>query len=203
MPTSSPRSNKCATSSRTTWATPSTSKTDAPSPGIDWEVTIDRVAAAKYGIGVRELSPYVQLVTGGVAPRLLPSRRCRLTNSTSVFVCRWKSARFDALDSLRIVTAQGLVPVSNFIERKAVPKVANMSRRNGIYSMNVAANLAATNVPADHEDRARQDMGRRAGRLRRHSDDDESRVRRCRRAGRRHQCLHCDGVRHGDVPGSS
>jgi len=26
-----------------------------PSPGIDWEVTIDRVAAAKYGIGVREL----------------------------------------------------------------------------------------------------------------------------------------------------
>ena len=37
-----------------------------PSPGIDWEVTIDRAAAAKYGIGVRELSPYVQLVTSGV-----------------------------------------------------------------------------------------------------------------------------------------
>src|SRR5690606_25482559 len=37
-----------------------------PSPGIDWEVTIDRVEAAKYGIGVRELSPYVQLVTSGV-----------------------------------------------------------------------------------------------------------------------------------------
>jgi multidrug efflux pump len=33
------------------------------------------------------------------------------------------------------------VPVSNFIERKAVPKTANLSRRNGIYSMNVAANL--------------------------------------------------------------
>src|SRR5690606_686622 len=37
-----------------------------PSPGIDWQVTIDRVEAAKYGIGVRELSPYVQLVTSGV-----------------------------------------------------------------------------------------------------------------------------------------
>lgn len=44
-------------------------------------------------------------------------------------------------NSPRIVTAQGLVPVSNFIERKAVPKTANLSRRNGIYSMNVAANL--------------------------------------------------------------
>src|SRR5690606_27153944 len=37
-----------------------------PSPGIDWEVTIDRVEAARYGIGVRELAPYVQLVTSGV-----------------------------------------------------------------------------------------------------------------------------------------
>ena len=37
-----------------------------PAPGIDWEITIDRVEAAKYGIGVRELSPYVQLVTSGV-----------------------------------------------------------------------------------------------------------------------------------------
>ncbi|UXN73331.1 efflux RND transporter permease subunit [Devosia sp. A8/3-2] len=45
------------------------------------------------------------------------------------------------LDSLRIVTSQGPVPVSNFIERTAVPKVANISRRNGLYSMNVAANL--------------------------------------------------------------
>lgn len=31
-----------------------------PSPGIDWEITIDRVAAAKYGVGVRELSPDAQ-----------------------------------------------------------------------------------------------------------------------------------------------
>jgi multidrug efflux pump len=38
------------------------------------------------------------------------------------------------------------VPVSNFIERKAVPKTANLSRRNGIYSMNVAANLNPTDA---------------------------------------------------------
>jgi multidrug efflux pump len=42
------------------------------------------------------------------------------------------------------------VPVSNFIERKAVPKVANLSRRNGIYSMNVAANLVP-GVAADQK----------------------------------------------------
>lgn len=112
-----------------------------PAPGIDWQVTIDREAAAKYGIGVRELSPYVQLVTSGV--KLGSYRpddggddeldiRVRLPESERTF---------DALDSLRIVTAQGLVPVSNFIKRTAVPKVANIERRNGVYAMTVAANL--------------------------------------------------------------
>ncbi len=111
-----------------------------PSPGIDWEVTIDRVEAAKYGIGVRELSPYVQLVTSGV--KLGTYRPDDATDELDIRVrLPLEERTFDTLDSLKIVTAQGLIPVSNFIERKAVPKVANISRRNGIYSMNVAANL--------------------------------------------------------------
>lgn len=111
-----------------------------PAPGIDWEVTIDRVAAAKYGIGVRELAPYVQLVTSGV--RIGSYRPNDATDELDIRVRLPKEQRtFDALDSLRIVTAQGLVPVSNFIKRQAVPKVANLVRRNGVYAMNVAANL--------------------------------------------------------------
>ncbi|MDP2782752.1 efflux RND transporter permease subunit [Devosia sp.] len=112
-----------------------------PAPGIDWQVTIDREAAAKYGIGVRELSPYVQLVTSGVK---LGSYRPDDggDDELDIRVRLPKSERtFDVLDSLRIVTAQGLVPVSNFITRTAVPKVANITRRNGVYAMTVAANL--------------------------------------------------------------
>ncbi|MEO5806081.1 efflux RND transporter permease subunit [Devosia sp.] len=111
-----------------------------PSPGIDWEVTIDRVEAAKYGIGVRELSPYVQLVTSGV--KLGSYRPDDGGDELDIRVRLPKAERtFDALDSLRIVTAQGLIPVSNFITRTAVPKVANIARRNGVYAMTVAANL--------------------------------------------------------------
>ncbi|MDB5540923.1 MAG: efflux transporter permease subunit, partial [Devosia sp.] len=111
-----------------------------PSPGIDWEVTIDRVAAAKYGIGVRELSPYVQLVTSGV--KLGSYRPDDVDDELDIRVRLPLGERsFDSLDSLRIVTAQGLVPVSNFIKREAVPKVANISRKNGLYVMGVAANL--------------------------------------------------------------
>lgn len=110
-----------------------------PSPGIDWQVTIDRVAAAKYGIGVRELSPYVQLVTSGV--KLGSYRPDDADDELDIRVRLPVEERsFDSLDSLRIVTSQGLVPVSNFIERKAVPKVANITRKNGTYQMAVAAN---------------------------------------------------------------
>jgi len=119
-----------------------------PAPGIDWQVTIDREAAAKYGIGVRELSPYVQLVTSGV--KLGSYRPDDGGDELDIRVRLPKNERtFDALDSLRIVTAQGLVPVSNFITRTAVPKVANISRRNGEYSMSVAANLNPTNAAGE------------------------------------------------------
>ena len=120
-----------------------------PSPGIDWEVTIDRVAAARYGIGVRELSPYVQLVTTGVT--LGSYRPDDATDELDIKVRLPQDERsFDSLDSLRIVTSQGLVPVSNFIKREAVPKVANISRKNGLYEMAVAANLEP-GVPADQK----------------------------------------------------
>ena len=112
-----------------------------PAPGIDWQVTIDRVAAAKYGIGVRELSPYVQLVTSGV--KIGSYRPDDATDELDIRVRLPEDERsFDALDSLRIATSQGQIPVSNFIKRTPVQKVATVSRYDGSYSMTVAANLA-------------------------------------------------------------
>ena len=119
-----------------------------PSPGIDWQITVDRVEAAKYGIGVRELAPYVQLVTSGV--KLGSYRPDDATDELDIRVRLPLDERtFDSLDSLRIVTSQGLVPVSNFIDRTAVPKVANIVRRNDVYYMPVAANLAPTNAAGE------------------------------------------------------
>ncbi len=111
-----------------------------PQPGIDWQINVDRVAAATYGIGVRELSPYVQLITSGV--KIGTYRPNDITDELDIKVRLPQDERtFDALDTMRIATTRGLVPVSNFIERKAVRKVANISRYNGMYSMKFAANV--------------------------------------------------------------
>lgn len=111
-----------------------------PLPGIDWKVTIDREQAARFGVSVRELSPYVQLVTSGVT---LGNYRPDDVNETVDIVVRLPEEQrtFDALDSMRIITQNGLVPVSNFIKREPAPKVASITRYNGMYAMNVLANV--------------------------------------------------------------
>jgi multidrug efflux pump len=131
-----------------------------PSPGIDWQVTIDRVAAARYGIGVRELSPYVQLVTDGV--KLGTYRPDDTDDELDIRVRLPEPERsFATLDNLRIATTQGLVPVSNFIKLKAIPKVASIVRYNENFAMTVAANITdqakASGVKVDNKIKQLQD----------------------------------------------
>lgn len=112
-----------------------------PAPGIDWKLTFDRAEASKFGIGIRDIGPYIQLVTGGV--NIGSYRPSDAVDELDIMVRLPKEDRnFEALDDIRIITGKGLIPVSNFITRKAVPKVGNITRRNGIYAMTVAANLA-------------------------------------------------------------
>ncbi|OUS05126.1 hypothetical protein A9Q96_13605 [Rhodobacterales bacterium 52_120_T64] len=111
-----------------------------PAPGIDWKLTFDRVEASHYGIGIRDIGPYIQLVTDGV--KIGSYRPADAVDELDIVVRLPENERsFDALDSLRIVTAQGLIPVSNFVSREVVQKVGNIDRRNGAYSISVAANL--------------------------------------------------------------
>ncbi len=112
----------------------------SPLPGIEWQIGIDREKAARFGIGVRELSPYVQLVTTGV--QIGSYRPNDATDELEIRVRLPRDQRsFDSLDSLQIITQGGLVPVSNFITRKAVPEVPMMKRWDGLFYMAIRANV--------------------------------------------------------------
>ena len=111
-----------------------------PAPGIEWKLAFDRAEASKYGVSIRDLGPYVQLVTDGV--RIGSYRPEDATDELDIIVRLPVDQRsLDALDSMRIVTSAGLIPVSNFVTRTVEPKVGNITRQNGGYSMDVAANL--------------------------------------------------------------
>ena len=119
-----------------------------PAPGIEWKLAFDRNEASRYGVSIRDLGPYVQLVTDGV--RLGSYRPEDATDELDIVVRLPADQRsLDALDSMRIVTSAGLIPVSNFVTRTVEPKVGNITRRNGVYAMDVAANLAPGLMAAD------------------------------------------------------
>lgn len=112
----------------------------APLPGIEWEILVDRAKAGRFGIGIRELSPYIQLVTGGV--QIGSYRPDDAIDEVEIRVRLPREERnFSALDSLSISTNNGIVPVANFIERRAVPEVTNIQRRDSQYYMSIGANI--------------------------------------------------------------
>jgi multidrug efflux pump len=111
-----------------------------PAPGIEWKLVFDRAEASKYGVSIRDLGPYVQLVTDGVR---IGSYRPEDASDELDIVIRLPTDQrsLEALDAMRIITSAGLIPVSNFVTRTVEPKIGNITRLNGLYSMNVAANL--------------------------------------------------------------
>ena len=98
-----------------------------PLPGIDWQIDVDVEKAGRYGADVATVGAMVQLVTRGI---LLDTMR--VDSSDEEIEIRVRLPEQDrvlsTLDNLKVRTPDGLVPLSNFITRKPVPKLAQISR---------------------------------------------------------------------------
>ncbi|MEP2530949.1 efflux RND transporter permease subunit [Shimia sp.] len=98
-----------------------------PLPGIDWEIDVDVAKAGRYGADVRTVGGMVQLVTRGI---LLDTMRVDSSDEEIEIRVRLpeKDRVLSTLDALKVRTAEGLVPLSNFISRKPVQKLAEINR---------------------------------------------------------------------------
>lgn len=98
-----------------------------PLPGIDWQVKVDVEAAGRFGADVAIVGGMVQLVTRGL---LLDTMRVDSSDEEiDIRVRLPESDRLLAtLDGLRINTRNGLVPLSNFVTREPVPRLARIDR---------------------------------------------------------------------------
>ncbi|MGH1578973.1 efflux RND transporter permease subunit [Planktotalea sp.] len=98
-----------------------------PLPGIDWQIDVDVEKAGRYGADVATVGGMVQLVTRGI---LLDTMR--VDSSDEEIEIRVRLPEEDrvlsTLDSLKVRTQDGLVPLSNFITRKPVKKLAEINR---------------------------------------------------------------------------
>ncbi|MFN3846476.1 MAG: efflux RND transporter permease subunit [Paracoccaceae bacterium] len=98
-----------------------------PLPGIDWEITVDVARAGRFGADVATVGGMVQLVTRGV---MLDTMRVESSDEEIEIRVRLpeQDRVLSTLDSLKVRTAEGLVPLSNFITRKPVAKLGRIDR---------------------------------------------------------------------------
>ncbi|MCC1491591.1 efflux RND transporter permease subunit [Cognatishimia sp. F0-27] len=98
-----------------------------PLPGIDWQIDVDVEKAGRFGADVATVGAMVQLVTRGI---LLDTMR--VDSSDEEIEIRVRLPEQDrvlsTLDTLKVRTADGLVPLSNFITRTPVQKLAEINR---------------------------------------------------------------------------
>ncbi len=110
-------------------------------PGVEWKLTVDRAQAALYGADVSQVGIAVQLVTNGV--KVGEYRPDKSDDAVDIRVRYPLQARgIGMLDELTVSTAQGLVPISNFVRREAVPNVDTIQRSNGIPVKYIRADTA-------------------------------------------------------------
>ena len=98
-----------------------------PLPGIDWQIDVDVEKAGRYGADVATVGAMVQLVTRGI---LLDTMRVETSDEEIEIRVRLpeKDRVLSTLDGLKLRTHDGLVPLSNFITRQPVQKLAEINR---------------------------------------------------------------------------
>ncbi|WP_171130171.1 MULTISPECIES: efflux RND transporter permease subunit [unclassified Ruegeria] len=98
-----------------------------PLPGIDWQIDVDVAKAGRFGADVATVGAMVQLVTRGI---LLGEMRPDSTDEEIEIRVRLpdQDRVLSTLDTLKVRTPDGLVPLSNFVTRKPVAKLAQINR---------------------------------------------------------------------------
>ncbi|BAO43936.1 efflux RND transporter permease subunit [Thiolapillus brandeum] len=109
-------------------------------PGIEWQIIIDRAAAARFGTDAASVGSMIQMITNGLkVGEYRPDDVDRELDIRVRFPTDKRS--INHLDSIRILTDHGLVPISNFVQRKAVPKVDSIRRVDARRVITVSANM--------------------------------------------------------------
>ncbi|MCB1497916.1 MAG: efflux RND transporter permease subunit [Bauldia sp.] len=128
-----------------------------PLPGIDWRLEVDKAEAARYGIGVASVGAIVRLVTNGLT---VTDYRPQTSDDPVDIIVRMPEDRrtLNQIDSLRIQTSAGSVPISNFVERVPAQQVGLINRVDGKRIVTVTANVAEGVLSADVQQRIRAEL---------------------------------------------
>jgi multidrug efflux pump len=111
-----------------------------PLPGIEWRIDVDRAQAARFGADITLVGNMIQLVTNGI--KIGEYRPDDADDEIDIRVrYPYDSRNLDQIDDLRIPTNQGLIPISNFVQRVPAQKVSTIQRTDMRRTMLVSADV--------------------------------------------------------------
>jgi multidrug efflux pump len=121
----------------------------APVPGIEWEMVVDRARAAMLGASMAEIGTAIQLMTNGI---FMGDYRPDDSEEEVEIRVRYPAQYrgLSQMDTIRISTSNGPVPISSFVTRVAKPKVSSIQRVDGNRVVYVRAN-PAPGIVADNK----------------------------------------------------
>ncbi|MCA0927455.1 efflux RND transporter permease subunit [Ruegeria profundi] len=130
-----------------------------PLPGIDWQIDVDVAKAGRFGADVATVGAMVQLVTRGI---LLGEMRPDNTDEEVEIRVRLpeQDRVLSTLDSLKVRTPDGLVPLSNFVTRQPVAKLAEINRidQQRYYDVKADVEPGLSKVVVDGPDGQKQQL---------------------------------------------
>ena len=101
-----------------------------PTPGLEWQMRVDREEATRFGVDLSAVGSTVRLVTNGI--NLGGYRPDDADDEVEIRVrYPFGDRRIDQLDRLRVTTREGAVPLTNFVTREAVPRTGSIHRTDG------------------------------------------------------------------------
>jgi multidrug efflux pump len=111
-----------------------------PLPGIEWDLQIDRDVANRFGANAQSIGTAVQLVTDGI---FVGDYRPDDSDQQVDIRVRYpqESRGIHELDSVRVATLNGMVPVSTFVKVVAAQQVNSIERVDGHRVFHVRANM--------------------------------------------------------------
>lgn len=117
-----------------------------PLPGIEWQLKVDRKQAAEYGANIAMIGNAIQLITSGI--RVAGYRPDDATDELDIRM-RYpvEQRNLDQITQLRVLTNQGMVPISNFVSLTPAPKTGVINRVDGNRVITIQSDVAEGFLP--------------------------------------------------------
>jgi multidrug efflux pump len=114
---------------------------DLPLPGYEWNMTVDREKAGRFGADIASAGTLVQLATTGA--KVGSYRPDDSKDEIDIRVRLPENERsITAVRDIKLTTPAGLVPMSNFLKSDVEPLVNVLYRLDGVPSIFVKGNVA-------------------------------------------------------------